>query len=92
MLKTSQEEIQARLDQLYAESLDMPLVRLSQFDIAGNALENVRLIFQGGMNLFHCVCIGIVLWFAMAHPPPTLKPWNLLHFISNHLIRPVYAL
>lgn len=80
----------ARLDQLYAESLDMPLVRLSQFDIAGNALENVPADFSRAHELIPLCLHRDRLVVAMAHPTD-IETLNLLHFISNHLIEPVYA-
>jgi type IV pilus assembly protein PilB len=90
LLKTISGGDRGRLDQLYADSLDLPLVRLAQFDIDGHALERVPADFSRAHELIPLSMHRDRLVVAMANPTD-IETLNLLHFITNHLIEPVYA-
>ncbi len=90
VLKTLHPVHRAAIDIAYAKSLDLPLVHLGQYDFSQNALDMVDADFARRHQLIPLTLYHERLLVAMANPTD-IETLNLLHFITKHLIEPVYA-
>ncbi|MCP5161864.1 MAG: type II/IV secretion system protein [Hahellaceae bacterium] len=79
-----------KFDTAYAASLDLPFVRLSQFDFNQDALEMIQADFARNHRLIPLTLYRERLLVAMANPTD-IETLNMLHFMTKHLIEPVYA-